>query len=239
MKKSTLFIIILATVSIVGCGSKSTGPIGVIDYTYGIAHQDAKDLLDANRDYLIIVNEDNEYNFDSVYHKALQYDLVYFPNAVDGDIMAAEKAAYLAFTSLAYDLRANNGIEVALYDGYRTAKDQEFLNEIFDREATGLHRPGFSEHHTGLVLDLVIWYSEDGESYEWYSPTAERIANFPEFQTVYDKMVDYGFIMRYPDEKADITGVKDQEYEIRFVGSAEVAHAITDNALCLEEYLAK
>lgn len=211
-----------------------------VQSTYKIAHKDAKDLLDPGRDYLIVVNNQKAYSFAGSYEKELQDDLVYFPNAVDGDIMAAEKAAYLAFTSLQYELKNSDGIEIALYDGYRTAEDQEFINSLYDdgsSNVTNQTEAGYSEHHTGLLLDVVIWFSEDGENYEWYSPSHERLATIPEFKTVYKKMVDYGFIMRYPDEKSDITGMKDKEYEIRFVGSAEVAHKIMDSGLCLEEYV--
>ncbi len=240
-KVCTLLGIVLGIILLAGCGaSQPEETSNAIESTYGIAHQDAKELLNPERNYLIVVNEDNEYDFNGDYNKALRSDLVYFPNAVDGDIMAAEKAAYLAFTSLQYDLKTNDNIEVALYDGYRTAKDQEYINSLFDEGANGVassNKVGFSEHHTGLLLDIVIWYSEDGKNYEWYSPTQERLDKFAEFKTVYQKMLDYGFIMRYPDDKSEITGVKDHEFEIRFVGSAAMAHEIADKGLCLEEYV--
>ena len=79
----------------------------------------------------------------------------------------------------------------------------------------------------------MVWYSED----TWYSPTEERIKEIPIFKKVYERMADYGFIQRYPSNKADITGRDSKEFEIRFVGSAKIAHEITDNDLCLEEYL--
>ena len=240
-KICTLTCIVVGIVLLAGCGAnQSSGSSKAIESTYGIAHQDAKDLLNPNRDYLIVVNATNKYDFDGDYNKDLQADLVYFPNVVDGDIMAAEKAAYLAFTSLQYDLKNNDGIEIGLYDGYRTAKDQEFINGLYNDGSSNVANPnqvGYSEHHTGLVLDVVIWCSLDGETYEWCSASHERLGGILEFQTVYKKMVDYGFIMRYPDEKSDITGVEEKEYEIRFVGSADIAHKITDSGLCLEEYV--
>lgn len=244
MKKKvcTLLCIVLGIILLTSCSDgQSDEKSNAIESTYGIAHQDAEDLINPERNYLIVVNDENEYDFNGDYNKALQPDLVYFPNAVDGDIMASEKAAYLAFTSLQYDLKTNDNIEVALYDGYRTAKDQEYINSLFDdgsSNVVGSNRVGFSEHHTGLLLDIVIWYSEDGKNYEWYSPTHERIEAFSDFQTVFKKMLDYGFIMRYPDDKSEITGMKDHEFEIRFVGSAAMAHEIADKGLCLEEYVA-
>ena len=52
-----------------------------------------------------------------------------------------------------------------------------------------------------------------------------------------ESLADFGFIDRYPGGKEQITGFPSEPYEIRFVGSAEVAHAIMDNGLCLEEYI--
>ncbi len=196
-----------------------------------------EDFAITDRDYLIIVNDDNEYDFDGEYNKALQKDLVFIPNVVDGDVMAVEKATYLAFTLLQRDLLENDGIEIGLYDGYRTAEDQQYLLDVYaegsNPNVTKGNEIGFSEHHTGLLLDVVVWYSED----TWYSPTEERIKEIPIFKKVYERMADYGFIQRYPSNKADITGRDSKEFEIRFVGSAKIAHEITDNDLCLEEYL--
>lgn len=233
-------LLVLAIFMVCPAATSSAEQPTAIESTYGIAHCDATELLDPERDYLIIVNSTHEYDFGGAYHVALQPDLVYLPNAVDGDIMAVEKAAFLAFTSLQYDLKVNHGIDVALYDGYRTASDQEFINSLYASGTPGITnatQPGFSEHHTGLLLDIVLWLSDDGENYKWHSANAERLATVPEFRTVYQTMVDYGFILRYPSDKADITGVKNAEFDIRFVGSAATAHAIMDNGLCLEEYL--
>ena len=99
--------------------------------------------------------------------------------------------------------------------------------------------PGFSEHHTGLLVNYVIWWPDEKDDYKlgWYTPTAERWKWNPEFLSIRDTLADYGFIERYPEDKEDITGVNFEPYEIRFVGSSEIAHEIMDNDLCLEEYL--
>ena len=202
---------------------------------------DVDEITIPGRDYLIVVNKDNPYDFDGDYNKALQKDLVFTVNAVDGDVMAVEKATFLAFTMLQRDLRENDGINLQLYDGYRTAEDQKFLQELYasgDSNITWANDPGNSEHHTGLLLDVVMWFSEDGENYEWYSASPERWEKIDEFKTVFGKLADYGFIVRYPEDKADITGIEGKSFEIRFVGSKEIAHKIMDNGICLEEYLA-
>ena len=202
---------------------------------------DVDEITIPGRDYLIVVNKDNPYDFDGDYNKDLQKDLVFTVNAVDGDVMAVEKATFLAFTMLQRDLRENDGINLQLYDGYRTAADQEYLQEMFESgepNITWTNEIGLSEHHTGLLLDVVMWFSEDGENYEWYSASPERWEKIDEFKTVFGKLADYGFIVRYPEDKADITGIEGKSFEIRFVGSKEIAHKIIDNGICLEEYLA-
>ena len=214
---------------------------GSLESVYKISHN-VDDILVPDRDYLITVNADNPYDFDGAYNKALQPDLVFTVNAVDGDVMAVEKATYLAFTMLQRELREADGINIQLYDGYRTAEDQKILqelNEAGDPNVTKANDPGYSEHHTGLLLDVVVWASEDVKDYEWCSASSERWEEMDEFKTILGKITDYGFIVRYPDDKADITGVEGKSFEIRFVGSKEIASEIMNNGLCLEEYLAQ
>ncbi|MBQ3309281.1 M15 family metallopeptidase [Candidatus Saccharibacteria bacterium] len=192
-------------------------------------------ISNPERNYLIVVNHEHPINLNGSFVEDLQRDLVYMPNVVDGDTMAVEKAAYLAFTRLQRDLETEDGIRIGLYDGYRTADDQEYL--LSQNLTNTAAKVGYSEHHTGLVLDIVLWHSEDGKKYEWYSETVERQKTIPEFKKIHEKMVDYGFIERYPNGKQDITGIEYIPYEIRFVGSSQIAHAITDNNLCLEEFV--
>ncbi len=183
-----------------------------------------------NRNYLIVGFTDP---IGEEYIAELQQDLVYLPNHVDGDTMAVEKAAYLAFTRLQWDLRTNYGVDIALYDGYRTIADHQWLidsgNAVF---ATG--KPGYSEHHTGLLLNVIV---RVGEYYYNEEAAPEGIKNAEAFSLLRKRMPDYGFILRYPAGKEDITGVAYTPSEIRFVGSKEVAHEIMDNNLCLEEYV--
>ena len=102
-----------------------------------------------------------------------------------------------------------------------------------------MSKPGFSEHHTGLLLNIVVWWPDEGNPNEkiWTTETAERQAKDPDYQVIHDNLADFGFIDRYPAGKEDITGTPCEPYEIRFVGSSLVAHEIMDNGICLEEYL--
>ena len=199
-------------------------------------------IINPARDYLIVVNDQNPYDFNGDYAKQLSYDLIYTVDAKDGDVIGVEKATFLAFSELQYAL-ALQGMTIGLYDAYRTAEQQQSVYDYYSNlegwhETNKIAAPGYSEHHTGLLLNVLVMYSEDDSEPIWYTETAERQQTIPYFQLLHQTLADYGFIDRYPAGKEDFTGVPCEPYEIRYVGSPEVAHAIMDNGLCLEEYVA-
>ena len=59
------------------------------------------------------------------------------------------------------------------------------------------------------------------------------------FAKVHEKLSDYGFILRYPEGKDDITGYGYEPWHFRYVGSVDVAKGIMNKGLTLEEYLKK
>lgn len=82
-------------------------------------------------------------------------------------------------------------------------------------------RPGHSEHQTGLALDVNYASS-------WFDTTKEA-------QWIAAHCADYGFILRYPKGKEDVTGYMYESWHIRYVGK-DLARKITDSGLTLEEY---
>lgn len=198
-------------------------------------------IVNPARDYLIIVNDQNPYDFDGDYAKNLPRDLIYTVDAKDGDVIGVEKATFLAFSELQYAL-ASQGMTIGLYDAYRSAEQQQSVYDYYSNlegwhETNKIAAPGYSEHHTGLLLNVLIMYSEDDSEPIWYTETAERQQTIPYFRLLHETLADYGFVDRYPAGKEEITGVPCEPYEIRYVGSPEVAHAIMDSNLCLEEYV--
>ena len=138
------------------------------------------------------------------------------------------------------------GYNLFLASGYRSVERQESnfnqtIQENMDEglteeEATEkakeyLTEPGYSEHHTGLALDIV------GD--EWIM---EGNGLVPEYDTqdsqewLMEHMTDYGFILRYPENKEDLTGILYESWHFRYVGK-ENAEFITENDLALEEYI--
>lgn len=135
------------------------------------------------------------------------------------------------------------GYRPVVCSGYRSIvyQSQLFENKIsrlmqagYSREiaeplaATEVAHPGTSEHHTGLAVDIV-----DASNYN----LDETQENTPAQQWLLQNCWDYGFILRYPKNKSDITGIIYEPWHYRYVGR-EISQAMRDSGLCLEEYLA-
>lgn len=87
--------------------------------------------------------------------------------------------------------------------------------------------PGNSEHQTGLAVDIVS---------KKYQILNERQADTETQQWLMENCYDYGFILRYPKEKNNITKITYEPWHYRYVGR-ENAKKIKENNLCLEEYI--
>lgn len=88
-------------------------------------------------------------------------------------------------------------------------------------------RPAPSEHELGLAADIVS---------ENYQLLVEEQENTAEQQWLMEHCTEYGFILRYPKDKTDLTGVSYEPWHYRYVGK-ETAQEIMTQGLCLEEYL--
>ena len=136
------------------------------------------------------------------------------------------------------DAAAEEGHVLWLASGYRSVKTQTNVLEkaVQSRMRTGMTReeaytdarktiqaPGHSEHHTGLAIDFneVDYSFEESGAYAWLREHA----------------AEYGFVERYPKDKAEITGIAYEPWHYRYVGRE---HAVRMQALgmCLEEYVA-
>ena len=92
--------------------------------------------------------------------------------------------------------------------------------------------PGYSEHHTGLALDL--YFILDGTTV-YYN---EDLVRYPEvWAKIHAKLADYGFILRYLEGKEDITGYSYEPWHIRYIDDVALAKEITARGITLEEYL--
>lgn len=140
------------------------------------------------------------------------------------------------------DDAGSQGLSPIICSSYRT---NEFQVQLFNQEVNtylkeGLSRedakkkaaqwvaiPGTSEHQTGLTLDIVA------ESYQILDKNQE---NTPEQKWLMENSYKYGFILRYPQNKTEITGINYEPWHYRYVGK-EAAKEIKEKGITLEEYL--
>lgn len=99
--------------------------------------------------------------------------------------------------------------------------------EAEEQAAYWVARPGTSEHQMGLAVDIV------DKEYQLLDQDQEKR---PVQKWLMDHCAEYGFILRYPTEKGQITGVGYEPWHYRYVGR-DAAQAIMSSGICLEEYL--
>ena len=99
--------------------------------------------------------------------------------------------------------------------------------EAYQETSTSVALPGTSEHATGLAVDIIS--TSYGELDDRQGDTAEQ-------KWLMEHCWEYGFILRYPPEKSDITGIIYEPWHYRYVGK-DAAREITEQGITLEEYL--
>ena len=211
MKKVFCVVLIsLLAVLLMGCGKKDAGGI----------------------DYLVLVNK--EHKLPENWEKEIT--IVKYVDSQGWDVETEEKA-YEAYQKL-HDALAEEDIHVDLDSAYRSVAEQERIVQDFtekygeDYVKQYVAVPGYSEHHTGLALDLYL--NIDGQDvYE-----NEDMVQYPEvWAKIHEKLPEYGFILRYLEGKEDVTGYSYEPWHIRYVGDPAIAKEITEKGITLEEYL--
>jgi D-alanyl-D-alanine carboxypeptidase len=106
-----------------------------------------------------------------------------------------------------------------LWNSYANSNSESWADSISARA-------GYSEHQTGLSLDIVTYNSQLNDFEET-----------DEFKWLQENAYKYGFILRYPKDKTDITGYDYESWHYRYVGK-EVAKKIHDEDITYDEYYA-
>ena len=141
--------------------------------------------------------------------------------------------AYKAFKKMRKAAKAD-GIRFKICSAYRTYSTQKWLyNNYLNTMGKKLRNirsayPGRSEHHTGYAIDLVT------KSTGW--TLTQDFAKTSEGKWINKHCAEYGFIIRYPKGKTDITGYDYEPWHLRYVG-VDAAEEITEQCITLEEYL--
>lgn len=169
---------------------------------------------------LVLVNAENRYTFPTGLSLLRVYDNM--PTKPDGSTIC--RPVSNDYKLEAETLQALNAMMYKYYEldedayfvissAYRTLEDQENLpNKDI--------QPGYSDHHTGYCVALQYGDRSNLEVDHWF----------------YQNCYKFGFVVRYPEGKENITGVSNYKHCFRYVG---VAHAtyMYQNGLCLEEYV--
>ena len=191
---------------------------------YMMPHQDPTDTL-------ILVNKNNK--APAVPVTLVKPDVQPTREAVSENIYMRPEAA-AALEDL-FEAAAQDGITLYATSGYRSYSTQKAIFErklerMDEKQANAsVAKPGYSEHQTGLAMDI------EGETTKGTGLT-EAFGESPEGIWTAEHCAENGFIIRYPKEKTNITGYIYEPWHLRYVGK-EAAAEITELGVTFEEYI--
>ena len=177
-------------------------------------------------DYLELVNRDN------------LLDKTYIPNNLvdSGSIYKNFILVYNKVSSMFSLLKLEAlkyGYDIDIMSGYRSYDYQDriynkLINEKgFNYALRHIAPPGGSEHQTGLAIDICVY--RNNKCY-----VEHEICNFDEIKWLHKNAHKFGFILRYPEGKEEITGYCYEPWHLRYVGN--MASFIYYNNLTLEDF---
>lgn len=150
------------------------------------------------------------------------YDVDYIKR--ENEVMMLDEECLSFYRLMYYDAKENN-INLTIFSGYRSFIKQNnlYLNA---KDKSFVAKPGYSEHQTGLAIDIgtlesgLTVHFEDTSAFKYLSLNAHR----------------FGFILRYQKGKEQITGYSYEPWHYRYVG-IKYATKIYQSNLTLEEYI--
>lgn len=188
--------------------------------------KDTVKKTDVSKKELMLVNKfnylDENYAPDDIVKVSMQF--AYGDNEIKKEVYekfrsmyndAKKEGLYLIITSSYRDYN----FQKELWDSYANQKGDEWADSVSARA-------GYSEHQTGYTLDIVT-YNANMSSFE----------KTDEFKWLQDNAYKYGFILRYPKDKEDITGYSYESWHYRYVGK-DVATKIKKLGITFDEYYA-
>ena len=160
--------------------------------------------------------------------------------AIPGTEQSVDKRIYEPLMAMIGDMKAQ-GLSPIVCSGYRTLDKQEKLfnrkvlsfvkaghtkEESYNLARQTISIPGSGEHCLGLAVDFYT---------RRYHKLERAFEDTPESKWLVEHAQDYGFVMRYGENKTDITGIQYEPWHYRYVG-VEAANYMKDNELSLEEF---
>jgi len=191
-----------------------------LDYSF----YEKVNMIDNGDDITVLVNKYNKLP-DDYKPDLVQLDQSMCASGVGPQYL--RKEAYEAFVKMHNDAMAL-GLNITAYGTYRSIQTQHRIwnnavnsgRTVEDVDSLNA-RGGHSEHHTGLAVDVIInnYSVEETEEFKWYSENAHK----------------YGFIIRYPNGKENITGYKYEPWHLRYVGP-DIAKEVYEKGITYDEY---
>ena len=152
-----------------------------------------------------------------------------------GNSQSVDKRIYPSLKKM-FRAAERKGMNSVVASSYRTGNSQKqiyreriktYIEQGYSKkEAVSMTdmlvaKPDYSEHQTGLAVDINPLENDGGKLYEWLNSNSYK----------------YGFIVRYPEGKSDITGIDHEPWHFRYVGKTAAKYIYRHN-LTLEEYVA-
>ena len=187
--------------------------------------EDAVKDTDTSLNELMLVNKFYKLNKKYVPDKItdIKSTYAYADNSTTEEVLEAFKNMWSA--------AKKDDIALIITSSYRSYEDQDKVWESYATKSeeyadSYAARAGFSEHQTGLALDIVTYNStmnnfDDSDAAKWLKKNSYK----------------YGFILRYPKDKEDITGYDYEPWHFRYVGK-DLAKIIHDKNITFDEYYA-
>ncbi len=194
-------------------GDALTGPLVLVNITHPFTFDAAPTLFNVGENISVYGAKSSNYSVRDT-NVSLNSEVITALNAMLDDFCAYQ----------------NGKRSLIVLEGHRTYEKQlEILNEkiaALGENQTIAQKPGYSEHHTGLAMDIDLYI--DG--------VISTFTGEGEYAWIFENAHKYGFILRYPADKESITGISYESWHFRYVG---VPHAeyMYKNGLTLEEYI--
>lgn len=211
----------------------NTGSVKTETTSSGLSAEQQSMIDETEEWYLLLVNGENTLPEDYDYGK----DLAEIEDKyINGSLKQINKNVLKPMVDM-INAAWEDGVGLYVWSPYRSLEIQKMLfnrqvqnciadgvpaEKAEDEAATMVARPGTSEHHTGLAADFNMASSEFAQTkmFDWLKDNAE----------------DYGFILRYPEDKQSITGVIYEPWHWRYV-TPKHAKKMNELGMCLEEYI--
>ena len=210
--------------------------------TCGCKGNEADDYIHTeNSEYLVLLNKTHTSGegYCPPDLTKLDSELTLYGKEIELRLYAAKAAE-----AMIKELHAQGYTDIVITSGYRSyAYQQSLFNTYLGQEAaahpnwseqqvreyvlTYSAAPGTSEHHTGNAIDLISTN---------YVALDETFAQNPAYEWLQQNAHRFGFILRYPADKTDVTGYSYEPWHYRFVGE-KAATEMHNRGITLEEYL--